>query len=68
MSIFNSSIIACEQYIHVARAQHMSYVQNFLRHDVLHTFVCKLGCELYRTLKATYTYVHSCMFVVIVQV
>ena len=48
MSIFNSSIIAREQYIpRVARAQHTSYLQHFWRHDKLHTFVCKLGHELY---------------------
>ena len=38
-SIFNSSIIAREQCIpHVTRAQHVSYLQNFSRHDVLHAF------------------------------
>ena len=48
-SIFNSSLIACEQFIpHVARAQHMSYLQNFSRHDALHVNFCKLGRELYR--------------------
>ena len=28
----------------------MSYLQNFSRHDALHSFVCKLECELYRNL------------------
>ena len=50
MSIFNSSIIAREQCIpRVARAQHASYTQNFLSHNMLHALVCKLGCELYRS-------------------
>ena len=48
MSIFNSSIIAHKQCVsHVVRVQHVSYMQNFLRHGMSHTFVCKLGRELY---------------------
>ena len=48
MNIFNSSIIAHKQCIpHVAQAQRASYLQKFSRHDVLHAFVCKLGCDLY---------------------
>ena len=40
MSIFNSSIITCEQCIpHVTRAQHASNMQNFLRHNTSHAFV-----------------------------
>ena len=39
MSNLNSSIIGCEQCIPlVAPAQHGSYLQNFLRHDMLHLF------------------------------
>ena len=29
----------------------MNYTQNFLRHDVLHVLVCKLGRELYHRSK-----------------
>ena len=55
-SIFNSSIIAQEQCIpRVARAQHASHLQNFLRHDILHAFVCKLKHELYRIMEQNFT-------------
>ena len=47
MSIFNLSVITCEKCIpHVAQAQHTSYPQNFLKHEALDAFFCKLGCEL----------------------
>ena len=53
MSIFNSSVIACEQCIpHVAQAQHTSYLQNFLRHEASHMFFVNLD--------VSYTVVVSC--------
>ena len=47
-SIFNSSVIAREQCTsHVTWGQHVSYLQNFSRHEVLLIFFYKLGRELY---------------------
>ena len=43
MSIFNLSVIACEQCIpRVTRAQHASNLQNFSRHESLHMFFVNL--------------------------
>ena len=43
VSIFNSSVITLKECIpHVARAQHASYLQNFLRHEALHAFFVNL--------------------------
>ena len=54
MSIFNLSVITHKQCIPcVAQSQHVSYLQNFLRHKGLATHVfCKLGRELYCTFSA----------------
>ena len=55
VSIFNLSITTRKQCVpRIARAQHASYLQNFLRHEGLHAFFSKLGCELYRMYICTF--------------